>query len=317
MKCIFITSLGRTGTMSLASGLAKMIEDCTAVHDPDVLRYAPLSESMKKIRLNGLFKMTLGRVSRAYSMDLLGIGRIRKRVNDPYITRRIQEIRTNTLRTIGTQTYLESNNQLRGVIDLLPQAFPGSRTVFLIRDPRYWVQSWLNKPIPRYSRQDIRNWLPNARLKPHHFPGDPFRHLWNGMDAFERLCWAWSRENAYALGCVRRSASAMVIRFEDLFAGGGARSRSLERLLDFVTRFPGASPTRWEMRPELFEKKMHATKDRSFPDWPFWSQKQVGSLVAYCGDLMEAFGYGEELAWKRMEREVADSEDACSVQALD
>ena len=34
---IFITSMGRTGTQFLGYKMSQMIDDCTSVHEPDVL----------------------------------------------------------------------------------------------------------------------------------------------------------------------------------------------------------------------------------------------------------------------------------------
>ncbi len=35
--CIFITSAGRTGTQFLGYKMSHMIEDCTSIHEPDLL----------------------------------------------------------------------------------------------------------------------------------------------------------------------------------------------------------------------------------------------------------------------------------------
>lgn len=286
--------------MSLAAALSEMIEGCTAFHDPDVFRYGAWSENFYKMKLNGVFKMTLGRILTNYSIDLLGMHRIRSRKKDQEIVGRIRRIRSKLLAQIRTRAYLESNNQLRGVIDLLPAAFPDSKAVFIIRDPRDWVRSWLNKFIPRYSRRDLRGWLPHARLTPRHVPGDPWRDRWKKMSVFEKLCWAWHRENVHSLACVLRNPNAMVVRFEDLFAGEAGKGTAIESVLDFATRSANGRRISWVKRPELLERKLHATANPRFPEWPYWTEDQIVVLMEHCGDLMDAFDYGREAAWARM-----------------
>lgn len=295
--CIFITSTGRTGTQFFGYNTSRMIENCISLHEPDVLWLDRPYEWYTKIKEFGLFRMTLGKVLPRYSLRVLNIARHSGRLSDAQIVEYLRHLRLRVLAHIQPAVYVEANSVYGSLVDLLPRAFPNSRIVYIIRDPRVWVRSWMNMRIPFYSWRDVRSWFPHGRLAPHHIKGDPYLRTWRHLGQFEKLCWAWARENALALECASRTEAAKVFRFEDLFSGDTAQEHFVQ-LLRFVTRFPNGFEARWVFKPELLSQKVHSTSDGAFPGWRMWESKYVQQLDRHCRGLMERFGYGQEPEWQ-------------------
>jgi hypothetical protein len=201
----------------------------------------------------------------------------------------------------GKAVFLEANGQYSLLIDLVPQAFPNSRIVYIIRDPRHWVRSWMNMEDSFYTAMDLRSWLLGGRLKPEHFPDDPYRDRWAGMDRFEKLCWLWQMENGLALQLAGRSPLIRMFLSEDLFTGP-ATGAAFSSMLGFVCSFPSGYQAKWELKPELLKRKEHSRSQGGFPAWQEWDSATARKLDRICRPLMSRLGYGNKDEWKRLIR---------------
>ncbi|MBE9541763.1 MAG: sulfotransferase [Proteobacteria bacterium] len=295
--CIFITSAGRTGTHFFGQNMMHLIEDCSSVHEPDVFAYRLPLKTFKRIREFGLLKMTVGKFLPRYSFKGLGIARISGRISDTEAVMCLRRMRFNTFENLRKGVYLEANFQLSEVADLIPLAFPNARIVYILRDPRSWVRSWMNMRGYIYSSRDIRSWFKNMRLTPYHFKDDPYQKRWKKMTRFEKLCWLWSREHAYALECAEKTEAVKVFRFEDLFEKNGD-CEIMEQLLQFITEFSDGFKANWTLRPEILKQKTNESVRGSFPEWTEWTSEQVKLLDEHCGSLMRKLGYGNEPEWQ-------------------
>lgn len=295
--CIFIVSTGRTATAFFGETMSQMIEGCTSRHEADVLGLGRPHEWIAKVREFGLFHMTAGKLLPRYSLRTLGVARRSGRLPDAKIVEYLRQLRKDILTRVSSDVYLEANNQYSAFLDLLPVAFPNSRLVYIIRDPRSWVSSWLSMRFPFYSWRDVRSWFKNGRLNPRHIPGDPALAQWRCMTPFEKLCWAWARENAYALECARKTAAAQIVRYEDLFDEKTSH-RTFIQILEFITNFPGGEKPRWTLKPELLLRRFNLAKGKPFPHWTEWSAADARRLDRYCRSLMDQFQYGQEPDWR-------------------
>lgn len=297
--CIFISSSGRTGTQFLGEKMQQMINQCHSIHEADVLWGSRPSEWLPKIHRFGLGRMTIGKYSSKYSLRALSLARITSRLDDSRAVEYIRGIRSAYLGSIGESVFLEANGQYALLVDLLPQAFPDSRTVHIVRDPRAWVRSWMNMENAFYSARDLRSWLIGGRLKPKHFPADPYREQWSGMDRFERLCWFWQKENELALRLANNRPQVRVMRFEDLF-DSPERERYFCGLLAFVTEFPSGYRAGWQYKPALMQQKVNSRSEGGGPVWTQWSPERARSLDRLCGPLMSRLNYGLEPEWRSL-----------------
>lgn len=309
--CIFITSLGRTGTTFFGVRMKQVIKDCTSVDEPDIIGgHETLQVMYKKIKEFGLFRVTAGRFFTHASMRALGVARQKGKLSDAEIVKSLRSARKKILNNLKTNIYLEANLQLCGLTDLLPLAFPNSRVVFIVRDPRSWVSSWMNFRRAIYSSYDVRCRI-NGRLTPHHYEDDPYKKTWKRMSRFEKLCWAWGKENSYAIKCAERTDAVNIFRFEDLFCGENSKDE-MGRLLEFVSEFPNGFRAEWSFHPELLRKKVNAVERNTFPEWSEWNKEQVELLDEHCGELMAQFGYGFEPQWQEKLRQAGPEKPTCA-----
>jgi hypothetical protein len=266
------------------------------VHEPDVLWFDRPNEWYGKIKNFGFFRMTFGKFMARYSLRILNINRRSGKMEDLQIIEYLRHLRLKVLNNLKTAIFAEANAQYRGIIDLLSLAFPDSKTVYIIRDPRFWINSWINMTIPLYSRLDISSWFKSTRLTPFHIKDDPYQVKWKTMTHFEKLCWVWARENSYALECARKTDAAKVFRYEDLF-GEQTRDDTFTQMLKFMTRFPSGFVAKWTYKPELLRQKVHSTSERKFPKWTEWSSEKAKLLDRHGRVLMDQFDYGKEPEW--------------------
>lgn len=295
--CIFMTSTGRTATQFLGHNLSRFVVDCTSLHEPDSLWLDRPQEWYKKMKEFGVLRMTVGKMLPRYSLRTLSVVRYRGQLPDEQIVEYLRQLRAPILRTAPSTIYGEANGAYCALVDLLPHAFPNARVVYIIRDPRAWVQSWMNMNIPFYSWRDVRAWLPYGRLQPGQLYHDPYAPVWRQMSQFEKLCWAWARENAYAVARASQTDAVRVFRFEDLFEAE-TRMETFRNLLEFVTCFPNGLRAQWVLPQELLSQRVHSTKEGKFPPWTGWSSAIVKQLDRYCRPVMERFHYGQEPEWQ-------------------
>ncbi len=296
--CIFITSTGRTGTQFLGRQLSSMIEDCTSIHEPDILGIPPV-EPFRKIRDFGVFRMTIGKLSERNSIRGLNIARHRGKLEDEQIVNSLKRLRSNYINSFKTAVYLEANVQYNALIDLLPLAFPKSKVLYIIRDPRDWICSWMNRKWPIYSMYDSRSWFRNTRLRPCHVKGDPYTEKWKNMPLFEKLCWVWARENSFALESAGKTDRIDVVRYEDLFDERD-KYKSFNKMLEFITSFSDGFRAVYKFNPHAVRQKVDSTSGKIFPRWPEWDINYVTLLDRHCRDLMELFNYGGEAEWQKI-----------------
>lgn len=296
--CIFITSTGRTGTNFFGNSMMHMIDDCISVHEPDVFAYRLPLKTFKRIRKFGLLKMTVGKFLPRYSFKGLGVARVSGRISDTDAVMCLQQMRYDTFKNLRGNVYLEANAQLSEVADILPLAFPNARIVYILRDPRSWVRSWMNMAKFIYSPYDIRSWFKNMRLTPFHFKDDPYQKRWKKMTRFEKLCWLWVRSSEYALECAEKKEAVKVFMFEDLFEKSG-NYEIMEQLFQFITEFPDGFKANWTLRRDILKEKTNVTVRDGFPEWTEWTSEQAKLLDEYCGSLMRKLGYGNEQEWQK------------------
>jgi len=295
LRGIFITSSGRTGTHFLGAIMSKMIKNCISVHEPDVLQIDKPKLWFKKICKYGPVKIVLGRFFKQYSPRSLGNSRIKKEISDKKAINILKNLRKKEISKIKDKIYLEANCQLIGLVDILPKVFSNSNVIVIIRDPRDWIRSWMNKPNTYYSIKDVRNWF-RGRLSAKSIKFNKYSKEWKNMDIFEKLCWAWNCENLYAFECSKTSNNIKFFRYEDLFIKE-TKEKYFKKMLNFITTFPDGYKEDWNYHDHFFEKKYDSSSG-SFPHWKKWDRRKSLTLYKHCKYMMEVFNYGKESNWK-------------------
>lgn len=297
--CIFLTSSGRTGTQFFGEKMIDMIEDCSSFHEPDVLWLSRPGNWISKIRSFGSRRILFGRFSAQNSVRTMNVRRHMGVLSDETIISYLIRLRADFIKSTGTNIFMEANAAFNAFVDLLPKAFPNSRVIYIIRDPRDWVRSYLNLGFTSiYGPLDVRSWMPKCRLKAKYIANDSYKNRWNRLSQFERLCWMWNRENTYAIACAKRNANVRVYRFEDLF-NPGDNYETFRSMLRFASDFPCGFQARYTFDPEVLKNKIHSLASGPFKKWHDWSEIYVNQLHCHCHNLMKQYRYGTESEWEK------------------
>lgn len=304
--CIFITSGGRTGTFFLSKLLAVAVHDCHSVQEPDVLRVdQPLisfndrENWYQKARDFGFFSMVFGKFTTLGSARGLSLARQTNKIDAVSAAARLHHLRNRYICRLEKSVFAECNLQLAGLIDIIPLVFPNSKTVFMIRDGRNWVRSWLNLSNTPYGKKDPLYYLLSGRPKAQMIPDDPFRNQWERFSQFQRTCWAWRFHIEYAIKSIKANPHAKLVKYEDLFEGAHQKE-SINNLLKYVTVFPDGYQAEYRYNGELSGKKFHESRLNQLPKWENWSPDQVREFQEVCGDFLIQQGYGKEPQWQEM-----------------
>jgi hypothetical protein len=138
--------------------------------------------------------------------------------------------------------------------------------------------------ITSYENMRAYNWPPAKAI-----PQDPYAEEWDTLSRFEKLCWAWTRLNEYALGTLSTNPNVRVFRFEKIFSNAG-RYQTLNDLISFTTSQPGIDPTRIGNTAGWLERRSHQSS-QGFPTWDNWTKDQRQQFEQHCGALMNKLGY--------------------------
>src|SRR5699024_945966 len=87
--------------------------------------------------------------------------------------------------------YVETNNRLTYIADLLLELYPQSKFIFIHRDPYQFIRSAMRRG---YYSSHLRD---SARIAPH--PANDYAERWETMPALEKVAWNWTAVNQIGL----------------------------------------------------------------------------------------------------------------------
>ena len=251
-RTVFILSTGRTGTKTLANGLAE--GNIRSLHQPPYSRILNIA-------------------SNAYLHGWLSKGTLEclvTRLREPQIV--------NSDSCYYVQVFS---------LDYLPakiisERYPNVYIVHIIRDPRTFVSSYLNWMHTRF-----KSWVANKLVPGWHpsgfFTGEMSWRQWQQMDEFERVCWHWKYKNMLLEDLFEGEERYIRVRFEDLFLAGD--SSKLREILDFVE-----IPYERELEA-ILAKNRNMGRKTYFPAWDEWEPRRKRELLNICAGKMKEYGY--------------------------
>ncbi|MCU0679092.1 MAG: hypothetical protein MUC28_01430 [Planctomycetes bacterium] len=300
---IIISSLGRTGTTFLADFFKKNYPSAFSVHEPGVIDFANFKtiDALKIIKHYGVINTVINKIIGKHGIIYISNQRIAGLIRLEKAAENIINLRSSYINSFNNKIYIESNYHYYGCLDVLPLVFSEFKAVYLIRDPREWVRSSINKN-GLYHRKDIHQHLRN-RPTPILFNDQKYIYKWKKMNQFAKLCWAWSYLNEYAMASVKNIPQIKICLFEDLFINKD-KIDNLFELIYFLTHLSASSESQTEnlkmaLKIALTEK-VNRPPTYEFPRWPQWQPKEAKTLHEICGGLMAKLGYGHEPEWKKM-----------------
>jgi hypothetical protein len=146
------------------------------------------------------------------------------------------------------RVFLEINNYTFPMLPEIRRAFPFARVILLVRDPRTFLPSALN-----------RGWFVNPhdyRMTGTH-TGEIPRSEWQEKTGVQKLAWYWLRTNAM----IFQARPDLVIRFEDIFGEHHEGLRKLLEVLEVSSDF---------ITEEVFGQKRNSTSQFYVPRWEDW-----------------------------------------------
>ncbi len=292
---IFITSTGRTATQFFAKYLNQIIENSVALHEPGTPWVFKTRQLLTQIRDFGVYHLTIGQGKNTHSMYKLSRDYVAGDITKEQAIKNIKRINGVVENLHNCDVFVYSSGHIYGLIDLLDEAYPDSRFVFVVRDPREWIGSALKKfSYTLYGPVEL--FFKNLSLQPNCFKDDPYLEKWDTLSKFEKYCWFYNRLNNLALTTMQGRPNFKVFKYEDLFLHED-KNTHFNGLLEFATNFnSGKAP--FNNASKYIHKRIDSQQKKEHTNWEKWTTEQAEIMMKHCGKLMDEFGYGKETLWR-------------------
>jgi hypothetical protein len=163
--------------------------------------------------------------------------------------------------------YVETNNRVTYVADLLLELYPQSKFIFVHRNPYEFIRSGMRRGYYQHHMRD------SARIQP--LPDDACHGEWENWSEIEKVAWNWSRVNAYCLEFVQElpDNQKMVFSAESFFSGDQSLINNLFHFIGSEDYRPPKSDVE-----RVMGKKHNAQRQGSFSKPKDWRQKQLENV---------------------------------------
>lgn len=287
-----MTSLGRTGTEFFAKFFAAILPDATSLHEPDIFQNTGMEDKwghyLKQVRRAGIWQMVILKSLGKWTLVKLSDDKFLNRLSADRAVHELAVQRESFVQRQLGSIYVEANIGYYGLLDVIPRVFRNHRAVYIVRDGRDWVRSHMNWG-EFYGKKGLKKLISHNWPSASSLPQDPYAEQWDTLSRFEKLSWAWTRLNEFALETLSSNPNVRVVQFEKIFSGV-ERYQTLNELVSFVSTQPGIDPTYIGNTEGWLERKIHQSAD-GFPGWEDWTKEQKRHFELLCGPLMEKLGY--------------------------
>jgi hypothetical protein len=284
---VIITSAGRTGTGFLGNRLSEIIEDSFSVHEPDLYKFS-IKELLPKLRTFGFRHLFYDRYIKDHGVRQLSERNLlHEQINNDAVDE-IKRLRTNYYSKIENGLIIEAYPAWFGLIEELYEAFQNVKVVSIVRDPREWIRSVVNRDA-YYGKRDLTSKLWFQTLDPSLINDEKYVDRWAKMSWIEKLAWRWTKVYS-EVKAEQEKGNTDVYRFEDLFQNG--YSNELERLLEQITKWPDRS-YKYKIPRDFLKKKVNINFTYEYPRWNQWSDEEKKSVLEITGDLISFYDYKE------------------------
>jgi len=297
---IIISSLGRTGTTFFAEFFNNNFENIFAVHEPEKINIKSLNfkNIIWTVKNFGFYDSFVRKAIDGGSLLALSNRLVSGRIGKEEAAKQFIKSRKKFIKNTSKEIYLESNYHFFGLLGVLDLIFDDYKAVYIIRDPRDWLRSWIDKK-GIFDKSDIHYWLGN-RISPQKANDIKFTKKWSKTSKFERLCWTWNYLNQFAISSADKNPNIRILKFEDLFVAEN-KNENMKKLISHLTSLKKAENFNdadiQKITLTKLEKKINAPQKYKYPKWENWGKNEVILLNEICGNLMEKFGYGGEISW--------------------
>lgn len=287
-KYSFIISTGRTGTQYIGEYAKIAIQDCFSVHEPDMIRKVS-DLSVEKIRWFGVYNLTIGRILGTRGIRNISNAYLSGKISDLEAYKKITKCRAKYYSNIPQGLVVESYLRWFGLVPpLVREHKKDVKFAAIVRDPRTWIISWINKGkhlTENFPTAKIISLL-SPLITPNDIGDNDYSKRWGRMTSFEKFCWEWFAINNIILSYAERYPdNVKIFKYEDIFK----RDEScIGDLLDFISTFPNAKFDRRDYALDLTDKRNSAAQ---VVTWDAIPDNDKSSLYDICGKLMTELGY--------------------------
>lgn len=251
LQPVWVLSTGRTGTHTLAE-LLNLSPLLDARHEP-----APELFAFSYDFYSGVIDRAQALQSLTYLRDEL----VFRSFRDGFI-------------------YVETNNRLAYLVDLLLELYPQSRFIFIHRNPYHFIRSGMRRA---YYQGHLRD---SARITPNQT--DDYAARWDSLTNIEKIAWNWVTINEFCLNFIEQLPPQQKMSFssKNLFA---AEPALINRLFDF-TGSPRYHPPGADIK-RVMGKKHNVQKQGSFPKPDNWTETQITKVDAIIASVSRRLEY--------------------------
>ncbi|MFI3209377.1 MAG: hypothetical protein R3Y40_09620, partial [Eubacteriales bacterium] len=278
-----------------AKYLNVMIANSVSLHEPGTPWFSKPKQLLKQARDYGVYQLSIGQGKNTHSMYKLSRDYLAQDISKENACKNIVSINNRVDKLYDdAEVIVYSSGHIYGLLGLLDETYDDSRFVFIIRDPRDWIGSALNK-IEYSLYGPIEIFFRNISLQPSCFKDDPYAESWHSLSKFEKYCWFYNKLNQIAMEDMKNKPNFRVFKYEDIFLSEQS-AENFEEMLNFATDFQSGKVD-CDFKADLVGKRVDSKQSVEKP-WKSWSSEQVEIMMKHCGGLMKEFGYGEEEEWK-------------------
>ncbi|MFI3283789.1 MAG: hypothetical protein R3Y57_01765 [Erysipelotrichaceae bacterium] len=294
-KRIFICSTGRTATQFFAKYLNKMIDCSVSIHEPGTPWLNKGKLLLEQLHHYGFYHLTFGQGLNTHSMYKLSRDYVAKEISNEKACENIKRINNVVDNLYVQEVIVYSSGHIYGLLGLLDEVYEDSRFIFIIRDPRDWISSALNKTL--YTLYGpLEYFYHHISLQPSCIKDDPYIEQWSKMSKFEKYCWFYNKLNQICINDMQDRENFKIYKYEDLFISKD-KAHNFESMLNFATDFKSGKVA-CDFKSEMIDNKIDS-KQKKEVSWHDWTSEQVLIMEKHCGNIMRTFGYGEEDVWRK------------------
>lgn len=293
----FIISSGRTGTEFFGRNLNRLNDRIYSIHEPDRLSIEKRrsNELFRKLKNIGFYNLLVKKSLGTSGTRNLSLHNIQKEIKLSKIIKWLYKDRK-FINFKNYKFYFEANWQLFGLIPELLE-IPNTKIIIIIRDPRDWVRSWMNKGS-WYDNKDLMtkfNFLGFKRITPKNVGVN--NKYWKHYNRFRKLCWVWNYMNNKFYEYHQDSIHDIrLFFFEDIFI-----KNNQDKIRDFLKYSLSEQYDNYFLQIFLkkLQTKVNKSHNKKFPEWKQWNKEYAKDLQSICGKSMKQLGYGTEPEWKQ------------------
>ncbi|MDR8392614.1 sulfotransferase [Aliifodinibius sp. S!AR15-10] len=176
--------------------------------------------------------------------------------------------------------YVETNNRVTYLSDLLQKLFPKSKFLYLHRNPYDFIRSGMRR---RYYEEHLRD---ADRITP--MSGDEFYDEWQSFSTIEKVAWNWRTVNQHSIDFLADlpDKQKMVLSSESLF---NADKTQVDALFDFIVS-ADYRPSYTEAQ-KVLDTKHNAQKEGAFSKPGDWTDEQIAGVDRIIRPVAEQLSY--------------------------